>query len=266
VLAQRKPVDCARYAPLLALAAALSACAAVPPGIRTEDPETADRVDVRALPLGWRRVAVVPFGGDAAHRRPAEELVSLELARSTRFGILRPYAFQQWHRRVSGDAAALAASVDRWMGAYLPEEATDAPELPHQDLRAIANAAGADALDLARVAPDAAAAGPALPRDELRTLAKAAGADALVLGRVLPGAAVAEIVLVDGASGEAVAILRRAGSRYASETGIHELAMSSTSRALDDLLEVLRTPEGQVPRVSGATASSAAAVGAEVTR
>ncbi len=197
-----------------ALIAALSACAVVPPGIRAADPDATDRVAARAPPAGWKRVAVLPFGGDPAHRRPAEELVALRVQRSTNLELLTPFAMQRSNRSRGLDASAALADADRWAAAYV----------------------------------EAPAAGP--PRDELRALAKEVAVDALVLGRVAPGGASVDLVLVDGASGDAVAALRRAGSARAAGRGIHELAMSSTERALEDLVMVLQARPGEAPRVA----------------
>lgn len=212
---------------LAALAAGLAACAAVPPGIRTADPVATDRVVVRALPPGWKRVAVLPFAGDPAHRRPAEELVAVSLQRSTHAVVVPPFAIQRWFRWSAEQSEAALADVERWARAYL-----DPPE------------AG-------------------VPHEETRAVARRIGADALVIGRVEPGGGAADLVLVDGVTGEGVAALRRAGSRWAAERGVHELAMSSTERALADLVTVLGTPAGQVPHVAPPERRPATAPGEE---
>jgi hypothetical protein len=212
---------------LAAIAAVLCACAMVPPGIRAADPSATDRAAVRAPPPGWKRVAVLPFAGDPAHRRPAEELVAVTLQRSTHLALVPPYAVQQWFRWSPDQAAAALPDVDRWVQAYL--------EPP----------------------------GAGVPRDELRALATRVAAEAIVIGRVSPGGAAADLVLVDAATGEAVAALRRAGSARAAQSGVHELAMSSTERALQDLVAVLQTPPGRVPPVHTPEQRDALASGAE---
>ena len=196
---------------LVAIAAGLSACAVVPPGILIARPEFIDRIQVEAPPPGWKRLAVVPFGGDPAHRRPAEELVAVTLVRYVPFAVLGPFPL----RRHLGDgpASGLLAEAGSWA-------------------HALADPSGAE-----------------ISRDRLRRLALDSGADALVLGWLAPGGASAELVLVDAGSGAPVAALRRTGSASAAERGVHELAMSSTQEALIDLVEVLRTPPGARPKV-----------------
>jgi hypothetical protein len=219
----RPSVDADRPRRAAALAAfALAACVAVPPGIRAADPEKTDRVALRTRPPGLARIAVLPFGGLPAHRRPAEEWVAVQLARSSGSIVLGPWAVARWYRAGVGEPAALVADVEAWTRAYrLRFEGMDDD-------------------------PDA----PPPPREEIRKLAAALGADAVVLGQLIDGGDVAELVLVDGTTGDAVAVLRRAGERAAADLGIHELAMSATDRALQDVFAVLRTPAGQTPAVT----------------
>lgn len=207
-----KPLFHGPRATLPLLVAALSSCAPVVPGITTSSPHSTDQVAVRAPPPGWKRIAVVPFGGAAAHRRPAEELVAVRLHAAVPLGLVPPFHVER-SCRGRDDVSVAAADVERWVRAALE---------PGQE--------------------------PA-PRDGLRALAAVLGVDALVLGRVEEGGASADVVLVEGASGEPVAAVRRAGSAWAALRGVHELAMSSTARALADLVEVLRTAPGKEPRV-----------------
>jgi hypothetical protein len=207
-----KPLSHAPRATLPLLVAALSSCAPVVPGITTSSPYSTDQTAVRAPPSGWERIAVVPFGGAAAHRRPAEELVAVKLAAAVPLALVPPFRVER-ACRLRDDVSVAPAAVERWVQAALGAE------------------------------------GQAVPRDELRALAAALAADALVLGRVEPGGAFADVVLVEGASGEPVAAVRRAGSPWAAQRGVHELAMSSTARALADLVEVLLTAPGKEPRV-----------------
>jgi hypothetical protein len=189
----------------LVLAAALSACAAVPPGISVADPATTDRVFARELPRGWSRMAVLPFAGDPAHRRPAEEYVTVRVRQATRLAVITPYAAQ----RFLESSRAAPFDADGWTAFYFAPP----PAVP--------------------------------PPDALRAFAKALAVDAVILGRVAPGGASADLVLVDGASGAPIAVLRRAGSPGASEAGVHELAMNAVGRAADDLALLLqgRPPE-----------------------
>jgi hypothetical protein len=190
-----------RAAALLGVLAALAGCvrpaSGLVRGIRTEDPLVVDRVEVKGPARAWRRLAVLPFDGAAAHRRPAEELAAVTLRAELRRDVLGPFA------------AARAAAE---------ETASRAPAAP---------------LD------------PAMAR----ALAARLGVDALVLGTVEPGGAVARLVLVDAATGEPCASIRRAGAWRAALRGRHELAMASTRRALEDLVAVLRTPAGTIPSV-----------------
>jgi hypothetical protein len=182
-------------------------------------PETLDRVTTRTPPAGWRSLAVLPFGGDPAHRRPAEELVAMRLRRAGPVSVVAPFAIRSAFPGGGLDAGRAIQDADRWATAYLH------------------------------------APGEEQPRRELRDLARKLGVDALVVGRVQPGGAMADLVLVDGSTGEAIAAVKRAGDASAASRGIHELAMNATGRAAEDLVTVLqgRTPTLRRPHAPTAS-------------
>lgn len=201
----------AGWVPLLLLAL-LAGCAHAPPGIATAKASETDRAFTTARPDGWRRIAVIPFGGDPAHRRPAEELVAVSVWRMGALATVMPFAIEAAARSTPRGAPAL--EPEAWSRAYLQPDGEGGP-----------------------------------PREAVRAAAAWLAADALVLGAVASGGSSADLVLVDGGSGEAVLAVRRAGSAWASQRGVHALAMSSVERALEALLEALRTRPGEPPRV-----------------
>lgn len=206
-------------AALLSLGAAGLACAGwQPAGLQAADPRSTDRFAARAIPSQWRMVAVLPFGGAPSHRRPAEELVAAVVQRSSRVAVVPPFRVALAARREGAPPDAAALRADAWVSAYADPSATH-------------------------------------PRADARETAARLGVDALVVGRVAPGGAAAELVVVDGRSGDAIATLRRAGSASAVMLGVHELAMSSTRKAADDLVTVLATRLGHVPASPAAAAS-----------
>lgn len=214
--APSRPLGFARAFPALAaVAAACVSPVSISIGrIDTLDPALADRVQTGAPSPAWRRVAVLPFGGDPAHRRPAEELVAVELRRRTPLQVASPFPTQR--ALLARGPGGVAEDAERWALAYL-----EAPV-------------------------------GAVPREELRGIARVLAADALVLGRIAPFGLSADLVVVDGASGDAVAAVRRAGGARAAELGLHDLAMDSTARALEDVVRVLRGPSRTGPQAPGA--------------
>ncbi len=178
------------------------------------EPDATDEVEVTPPPRAWRRIAVLPFGGAAPHRRPAEEWVAHRLRRETTLEIVSPVAVR----------AALAPPED----ASLLEVATGwEREEIGGELPLLRDGTRADAAALAR-----------------RT-----GADAVVIGRVHFGGCAADLALVDVESAVAIATVRRAGGSWAARDGVHALAMGSTDRAIDDLVIVLKTAPGRRPRL-----------------
>jgi len=212
--APSRPLGFARAFPALA---AVAAAACVSPvsisigRIDTLDPALADCVQTGAPSPAWRRVAVLPFGGDPAHRRPAEELVAVELRRRTPLQVASPFPTQR--ALLARGPGGVAEDAERWALAYL-----EAPV-------------------------------GAVPREELRGIARVLAADALVLGRIAPFGLSADLVVVDGASGDAVAAVRRAGGARAAELGLHDLAMDSTARASRTSSGSSGAPAGRVPRL-----------------
>jgi hypothetical protein len=184
----------------------------------------------RPNPGTWKTVAVLPFGGEASLRRPAEEWVAIRLREQAAVGVMPPFA-------VGGALAAasvLPSPAEGWFGEVQGWTA------------AWANAAPA-------------AASPVVPgRDRVRELADALGADALVLGSVntdrasdgkLAPAPTVDLLLVDAGTGDAAAFVRRWGDVALGGPGMHACAMGAADRAAEALLLVLRAKAGETAPV-----------------
>lgn len=191
------------------LAAALAMTACIPRSVlRGGDPYASDHAMAGWMPAGWRTVAILPFGGDAALRRPLEELAWARLRSATSLELRSPYQVRR---------AVLARD----------------------------GAAGAEALVQAAAAwsSDAlAASGP--PAEEVRALAARLGVDALLIGAAAERGT--DLALLDGATGATVAAVRRGGSNWAAARGPAERAADGAARALTAMAIALRTPPGRV--------------------
>lgn len=201
----------------LGLLAGLPAC--LPAALfARHDPFAANRTQVRTMPSGWRNLAILPFGGDPAFRRPAEEQVALELRAATPLGLMRPYAAHRWFLAQGGptEAEAVVVLAGRWS--------------------------------------DAAAEGREVPADEVLALAGRLGVDALLLGASGAGGWWTQLALFDGATGAPVAAVRRGGSNWAADDGPVGRSEDATRRALVDMARALRTPAGEVPALLGPAA------------
>jgi hypothetical protein len=186
-----------------------------------------DRVLAEPRPAPWKRIAVLPFGGAPDLRRPASELLALRLREQDRVAVMPPLAVDRLLERspVAGGAGA-ERPWEAWVAACAAAEAPLAPGAsrpPPADVRALAAALGADALVAATVVHS-------------RTWRV----------RLLQLGAVVDLVLLDGASGEPVAVLRRRGDSSAASWGAHELAMDAANRAGSDLLRLLGTVPGRL--------------------
>lgn len=185
----------------------------------------------RPNPGTWKTVAVLPFGGEAALRRPAEEWVAIRLREQAAVGVMPPFA-------VGGALAAASAlpspaagwfgEVEGWTSAWADAASPAAP--------------------------------PGVPgKDRVRALADALGADALVLGAVTTsrnsdGKALApvpavDLLLIDTGTGDAAAFVRRWGDAALGEPGMHACAMGAADQAADALLLVLRAKAGETAPV-----------------
>jgi hypothetical protein len=213
--------------PLRSLAAALLLFAAAGCGSYWRaigpDPSFARPVERR-----FEAAAVLPFGGDPALRRPAEEVAALALGEQRRVPITPPLPVS----RTLAQAAAAGRLPADW------RQAVDAWLLDIE----------------ARAAPGHFAR-PPLDVAVLRSLGAALGADVLVAGRVrrldpnhfgglLPPAseiAVSTLVLVDVPTGEARAVVRSLGA-HAWTLGVHESAAEATRRGAAALRAHVMTP------------------------
>lgn len=180
----------------------------------------------RPVPRAFRTVAVVPFCGDEALSRPAEEAVAHRLREQQAVGVMAPFQVGR---------ALDASSKDEWRRAVQQLVKTVEAGEPSTPLP------------------------PELPASA-RGLAAALGADALLFGTVSRGGAVivasgpiqealAGLLLVDGASGEAVAFVFRTSTPAPARVGIHEAAMDAAIRSADVVRAVLRANPGERPPV-----------------
>ncbi len=210
-----KPRRARALLPILAVAA--SGCINWPltrEGPAFLEPVTRDAVAVAPPPRAWAKLAVLPFGGAAPHRRPAEEWVAHRLRRETALEIISPFTLRA--ALAPADGASLLEVAERWDWAKI------GLEQPSPDDKTWADAAA---------------------------LARRAGADAVVIGRVHPGGGTVDLALVDVETAVAIAIVRRAGGSWVARDGVHALAMGSTDRAVDDLVIVVKTAPGRRPPV-----------------
>jgi hypothetical protein len=169
----------------------------------------------------FQTVAVIPFNGDAAARRSAEEVAALGLREQARVAIVPPF-------RVTRilDAALASGSLDAGWRATIDAWLLAAEGRP--------SAGAVDATAL------------------FRSLGTLLGADALVIGNVRrldpsdfsrfarSESAVSNVVVVDGSTGAAMAHVRTVGfglerARFGSTTtlGFNEAAAESVRRGAD---------------------------------
>jgi hypothetical protein len=217
----------ARGAPRRAAACALAAlaCAACAFPGPSKRPERAFAI---APPAGWRRIAVLPFDGAPELRRPAEELLAVRIRAQDRVAVVPPFPAGRAlaELRAGGVAPSVAAWIVFRVDAASPLEAPPAPTA--EEIRAVA----------ARLAVDGVVAGAV--RQDPTWIVPPLG----IMG------AIAEVELFDGTTGAPVAVVRRHTAQDAARGGLHEAAMSATSRAADALLIVLGTPFGSTPDLS----------------
>lgn len=197
---------------LLVVLLGLAAC--IPDSVlRGTNPYAHEETLASPVPAGWRALAILPFGGDAAFRRPAEELAGLRLRDATTLGLKRPYAIRRWLVEQDGPDGAEAAlqAASRWSAEAVERRA--------------------------------------LPADEVRALAARLQVDAVVVGAIAVGGRSIDLALVDGATSAPVAAVRRGGSDWAADLGPASRSADATTRALDALAVALRTPAGAVPAI-----------------
>lgn len=203
---------------------------------------------VKPVAREYRAAAVLPFGGDPALRRVAEESAALGLREQARVPVTPPFRVGRVLDRAAGDgtvAAAWREALEAWLLAVGTGGATEAP--PPPDLDAVAT---------------------------LRALGTALGADVLVAGSVrrldpthfgegpwmFPGweVAVSILVLVDVQSGEPRALVRSLG-HSTWRLGVHESSAEAARRGAAVLRACLVTPPGNL--APGASRRSTAPMG-----
>lgn len=113
------------------------------------------RVAAKALPAGWRRIAVLPFAGPQ-HRRPCEEVLALRLAEQEAFAIVPPFAA----RRAIAQAGA-GSPAPRWAALALDEPGR--PAKAAVDRRDLARALAVDAVVAGAIVRSGAALSPSIP-------------------------------------------------------------------------------------------------------
>jgi hypothetical protein len=233
-LASRDDVDLGRRSVALVLAASSGCVTGVGRGYAVGD----GRVAAHAPPAAWRRIAVLPLGGPPQHRRPCEELLALRLAEQTSFVIVPPFAVRRAVvRGVGPDGAA-----PPW--AALALDPADRPAPAPADVRELARALGVDAIVAGAIASGASApterasaADPAVAPLAPSVLGEPVG----LLG--IPGV---DLVLVDGSTGDVVAVERwRESAGWIGSR--RDPALHATACAGADLLAILRTPPGEAP-------------------
>ena len=201
------------------------------------------RVAAHAPPAAWRRIAVLPLGGPPQHRRPCEELLALRLAEQTSFVIVPPFAVR---RAVARAGAGADGAAPPWAALVL--DPADRPAPAPADVRELARALGVDAIVAGAIASDASA-----PAERAERAAAADPAVSPVVPIVLEepvgllGIPGVDLVLVDGSTGDVVAVERWRESASAWIRSRRDPALHATACAGADLLAILRTPPGEAP-------------------
>lgn len=191
---------------------------------------------VKPVAREYRAAAVLPFGGDPALRRVAEESAALGLREQVRVPVTPPFRVGRVLDRAAGDGTVAAdwrEALDAWL---------------------LTVGKGSAAEGSARPVPDAVAT--------LRALGTALGADVLIAGTVrrldpthfgegpwmFPGSevAVSTLVLVDVHSGDTTALVRSLG-HSTWNLGVHESSAEAARRGAAVLRAYLATPPGNLP-------------------